>query len=459
MGDGASGRIGTMRVRATAGQAGLLWVVARAVMRGTGMDWKFEGAGQMRSKVQCAIFTLLMLAAPTSALGSGPGTETTLRQQPVASVRVAFDRKGIGRVEARGTADLATGRAVTADDPVRVASISKLVTAIAVMRLVEQGKLDLDADVSAVLGWRLRNPAFPDTPITLRFLLSHRSSLTDRIDYVLPLDADMAKILAEPGAWDAEHAPGSYFRYTNFNFPVVAAVMEKATGERFDLLVKRLALDPLGIRACFNWVACDPSRIARAVVLYRERKPVNDDIHGAMPHCPVTPTSDGSCDVAKVWQPGRNGAIFSPQGGLRISALGLARIGRLLLGHGKLGKVRLLSVSSVKTLLDPLWTYDGANGDPQEGFICRYGLASQTLATRHEGCRDDPFGDGRQRVGHAGDAYGLRSGLWIDYATGEGVAYFATDVLDSDTGLRSAFTRVEEELASGTLPGPGKSEH
>ena len=63
------------------------------------------------------------------------------RQEPVAEVRVAFDRVRLVEVRTRGVADLATGRAVTADQPVRVASISKLVVALAVMRLVEAGTL------------------------------------------------------------------------------------------------------------------------------------------------------------------------------------------------------------------------------------------------------------------------------------------------------------------------------
>lgn len=97
--------------------------------------------------------------------------------EPVAQVRVAFDRNGVVSAQVEGMADhLATGRKITADDPVRVASVSKLVTTIGVMRLVEDGKLDLDADVSTYLGWTLRHPRFPDTPITLRLLLSHRSS-------------------------------------------------------------------------------------------------------------------------------------------------------------------------------------------------------------------------------------------------------------------------------------------
>ena len=94
-----------------------------------------------------------------------------------ARVAIAFDRSGERGNSAQGLADPATGRSVTPDDPVRIASISKLVVAIGVMRLVEQGKLNLDADVSRNLGWQLRNPAFPDRPITLRQLLSHTSSV------------------------------------------------------------------------------------------------------------------------------------------------------------------------------------------------------------------------------------------------------------------------------------------
>lgn len=364
--------------------------------------------------------------------------------QPVAAVRVAFDRHGVTAVRAAGTADLATGRPVTADDPARIASVSKLVTAIGVMRLVEQHRLDLDADVSALLGWRLRNPAFPDRPITLRLLLSHRSSLTDGVDYVLPLDADLRTVLADPKAWDAAHPPGAFFRYTNLNFPVVAAVMERATGERFDRLMARLVLRPLGLDACFNWDGCSAIAKGHAVVQYRDGV-ATKDTPAMIAACPVTPARDGGCDLS-MWRAGANGAIFAPQGGLRLSARGLATIGRLLLGGGRVDGVRLLGARSVALLETPQWRFDGANGDTQGGFICRYGLAVTFLAT--PGCQDDPFGDATPRLGHAGDAYGLRSGLWIDPVAGTGVAYLATDVPPIDSG----FTPVEQGLARGMLP-------
>ena len=365
--------------------------------------------------------------------------------QPAASVRVTFDERGITSVQSEGLADADANRAVAPDSVVRIASISKLVTAIGVMRLVEAGKLDLDADVSRYLGYTFRNPAFPDTPITLRLLLSHRSSLTDTIDYVLPLDGDMRTVLADPKAWDASHAPGTYFRYVNFNFPVVAAVMERATATRFDRLMDRLVIRPLRLKACYQWDTCDDATIAKGVVLYRAGVVTRDDNHGLRPACPVTPASDGSCDLSR-WVAGRNGATFAPQSGLHISMPDLATIGRLLMRGGEVDDVRLLSAASVRTMLTPQWTYDGANGDIGEGWACSYGLGVILTANPQKGCRDDPFGDSRRRFGHLGDAYGLKSGLFVDPARRTGIAYFATDV-PNEPGRRSAYTLTEENLA------------
>lgn len=398
----------------------------------------------------------LSIAAAISCLGRASAAE------PIATVRVAFDRAGIVATRTEGLADIAANRGIRADDPVRIASISKLVVAIGVMRLVEAGKLDLDDDVSRTLGWRLRHPAFPNRPITLRMLLSHRSSLTDAAGYYqIPLDGKLKSVLDDPRAWDNEHAPGTFFRYANLNFPLVATLMETSTGERFDRLMDRLVLRSLGIAACYNWESCDAATAARAVVLYdAERKPVRDDHHGRKPDCSVNPSSQGDCDLSH-WRPGVNGALFSPQGGLRISANGLAKIGRLLLGDGEVDGVRLLKPSSIRALIGPAWTYAPGNGmtaeedlgsQPPRGFFCRYGLAVQTLATPREGCRDDPFGDDKARVGHSGSAYGLVSGLWIDRVSGTGVAYFATGMPEGRNGAHSAFSDVEERLASGQTP-------
>lgn len=377
---------------------------------------------------------------------------------PQARVRVAFDRNGETGVQAQGLADVAARRALTADDPARVASVSKLVTTIGVLRLVEQGKLQLDADVSTLLGFPMRNPAFPDAPITLRMLLSHTSSLTDDAGYWnVPLGEDIRLITGKPEAWDAKHAPGTFFRYTNLNFPLVAQLMERASGERFDRLMRRLVLFPLKLDACFNWSGCSDAAVARAVVLYDDTgEPQKDDLHGQRPGCAVIPAGDGSCDLSR-WQAGANGTLFSPQGGLRISARGLARIGRMLLNDGELDGVRLLAPESVALLATPVWRFDGGNGvigeedEPNRGgFFCAYGLATQHLAQGDgKACRDDLFGDGRARIGHSGNAYGLLSGLWIDRAAGTGVAYFATGVANDSSGAHSNFSATEEQGATG----------
>ena len=145
----------------------------------------------------------------------------------------------------------------------RIASISKLVTTLGVLRLVDSGVLDLDRNVSDYLHWPLRHPQFPDRPITLRLLLSHRSGLTDGADYIIPLGETIRQRLADPRAWDPQHGPGEdWFHYTNLNFPVVASVMEAATGERFDRLMQDLVVKPLGLSACYNWSGCNGAAAA-----------------------------------------------------------------------------------------------------------------------------------------------------------------------------------------------------
>ena len=304
----------------------------------------------------------------------------------------------------------------------------------------------------------LRNPAFPDRPITLRMLLSHTSSLTDGAGYWnVPLGSAITSITNDPKAWDDAHPPGTYFRYTNLNFPLVAQLMERATGERFDLLMRRLVLAPLKLDACFNWSGCSDAAIDRAVVLYdADGAPQKDDLHGKRPDCPVIVSEGDDCDLARA-TPGTNGALFSPQGGLRISVRDLATIGRMLLNDGSLDGVRILKPSSVRILATPVWTSNGHNGEMGEedepsrgGFFCRYGLAMEFLASGNgTTCRDDLFGDGRKRIGHSGNAYGLLSGLWIDRERGTGVAYFATGVGTPAQGEHSAFDLIEEQAARG----------
>ncbi len=338
-----------------------------------------------------------------------------------ATVVVAFDQDKITPLIVEGVADRGTGRLVEANDPVRIASISKLIMALATLRLVDEGKADLNADISDYLGWQVRSPNFPDTPVTLAQLLSHRSGLRDKAGYIIPFGETLEAKLADPAAWYAEAPPGEApFEYANLGSPVVATVLEAATGERYDRLLERTVFAPLGIKACVNWIGCSEEQVARAVVLYRDTGEVaRDDASDLPPNCTI-PVAEGVACPLDDYVPGTNASVFSPQGGVRIGMIDLAKIGRALM-RGPRGD--LLTERSYGEWLVSLMTEIR-----HQEFFCSYGLGNQMIDHPQSACNDRLFGDDVARIGHAGEAYGLRSGLWLDSKAGRGIAYFTTAV-------------------------------
>ncbi len=394
----------------------------------------------MRSGWAWVVASALVLAPGAVMAAEAPATP------PPAAVAVVFDKSGGAEARVvRGLDRLPDGKPVTADHLVRIASISKLVVGLGVMRLAEAGKLDLDADVSRYLGWQLRHPAHPGRKITLAHLLSHRSGITDAAGYALALDADLPTHLTDAKAWDRARRPGGAFEYANLNSAVIAAAIEGVTGERFDLAMQRLVLKPLGVEACYNWASCDDAALGRVVTLYRTNGDVaTDDLRGQRPACPVNRASDGSCDLT-TYRLTRHGAAFSPQGGLRISMNGLARIGTMVLRGGD-GFVSRASLARMARMRDA----KPGGGEGSDGLFCAFGMAMHVTGgpdlPRKNWCRSDLFGDGRRRVGHAGDAFGLRSGLFMDLSAGTGIAFFVTQVDPDAKGLRSAYGPDEEAI-------------
>lgn len=378
---------------------------------------------------------------------------------PLAGLAVVVaDRRGVVRAEARGLADIAAARPLRPDTLVRVASVSKLVVVLGVLRLVEQRRLDLDADVSPLLGFTLRHPRFPDRPITLRLLIGHRAGLGDATAYRLPLGTSLETGL-KAATWGPS-APGARFDYANINFGVIATVMEAATGERFDRLMQRLVLAPMRLDACFNWQGCTPAAIAAAATLYRRGidetawNPAGPwiaqvDADGARPAggCPVARATDTAPCALAAYRPGTNGTLFSPQGGLRISALGLARIGRMLLGGGTIDGRRILRPASVDALFASAPV--GATGGNYDGLMRRWGLI-QCMGGDGATGGDQPLSPHPTAwCGHMGEAYGLLSGLWIDRAADRAYVYALTGLGDDPAALparRSKFMRVEEAI-------------
>jgi CubicO group peptidase (beta-lactamase class C family) len=368
-------------------------------------------------------------------------------------VVVVADRDGVVRSDAHGLAVIEPPRSLTVNTPLRVASVSKAVVAIAVMRLVEAGSLTLDDDVSRWLGWRLRNPAFPDLPVTLRQLLSHTSGVVDGPGYSFALEASLQGSMTA-AHWSAA-APGGRFAYANLNYGIIGTIMEAATGERFDRLMTRLVLAPLQLDAGYNWSGASDAAVAAAAALYRTGKDETDwhpqgefvaqidDLRGVRPACPVR--SAAGCDLA-AYRPGSNGTLFSPQGGLRISAAGLAVIGRMLLRGGEVDGVRLLRAASVRALMTPVWRYSArAQDDTYQGTMLCFGAGLQCLSGV-KGASDQPV-EGAW-WGHLGEAYGLLAGLWIDRAQQRVLVYALTGTKDDPfkPAHRSGFAAVEEAI-------------
>jgi CubicO group peptidase (beta-lactamase class C family) len=201
------------------------------------------------------------------------------------------------------------------------------------------------------------------------------------------------------------------------------------------------------------WDSCDEATVAHAVVL-RERR-AGEDTTTAASRPARGARRDGSCDLS-TWKAGVNGALFSLQGGLRISANGLAKIGRMLLGDGMVDGVRLLTPASVREMSTPVWTWAPGNGETGEGdddgFDCRWAGGADAGHAAIAQVWRRPLRRWAARIGHAGNAYGLLSGCG-DRAGGTGVAYFATDLDGMPHSPHSSFS-AEEQLARGRRAGP-----
>jgi CubicO group peptidase (beta-lactamase class C family) len=399
--------------------------------------------------------------------------------QPLASVSTLVVRDG--RVVFEGQAgrqlidDAAAHRnlAATRDTIYRIASISKLITTLGVMRLVEEGKLALDVDVSTYLGWSLRNPHFPDAPITMRMLLSHQASILDDAGYYWEDALNVSlKDVFTPGAsrygtglmWAKNAKPGDYFSYGNLNWGLIGTVMERVSGERFDRLMKRTVFDPLGIRAGFNPAEMAAVDVAKIATLYRKRVEVNGkEIWN--PSGPWIAQVDDYSQTAPVpragpnYVPGTNGTLFGPQGACRLSAADLGRVMLMLMNEGEFEGRRVLSSTSVREMLREQWRANsaGSNGDVNSGggkqLMNAWGLGNQHFLDLSGPARGDRLieAGGFTAVGHLGDAWGLTSAFVFDPKTKNGMIFLTSGPgvnPETTPGKYSAFHRYEERILS-----------
>ena len=161
---------------------------------------------------------------------------------------------------------------VTEDTYFRVASVTKMVSAIRIMQLVEAGALDLDADLSDYLGFTLRNPYAREVPITLRHLMTHTSSLNQNGSYGR---RGLEALLALEGNHRANYydeVPGTKYRYSNFGAGVMGSVLEAVTGKNVQDTVAEGVFEPLGIDGVLQRYDMDALPVALLQDLPRRRK-------------------------------------------------------------------------------------------------------------------------------------------------------------------------------------------
>jgi CubicO group peptidase (beta-lactamase class C family) len=308
-----------------------------------------------------------------------------------------------------GYADLENGILVDPERTVfRIGSVTKLFTWTAVMQLVEQGKLDLEADVNTYLDFRI-----PDTypqPITLKHLLTHTAGFEDLyLDFVALEPEDQPP----PGEFLASHIParvrppGEDAAYSNYGAALAGYIVARASGQSYDQYIQEHILDPLGMAHSTAIATLHPEVAALQSVGY-----VVQD--GALQ---VFPRFYGPFDLA-------------PMGFLGASATDMARFMIAHLQGGRysdasIPEARILEESTAQQMHTTLYTPDPRILGTAYGFF-------------------DFSDNGQRTIGHSGTAEPMHSLLLLlpDQNLGVFVAYNTLDIgtlTDQHLGFQRAF--------------------
>ena len=327
---------------------------------------------------------------------------------------------------------------MTTDSLFRVASLSKLYTTLGVMQLVDEGAIDLDADASQYLGFNLRHPAYPDTPITVRMIASHTSGVRDSAGYFLPPDQPISSLFyrTSPAYCVYTQAPGSYFTYANLNFGLLGTIIERVSGQRFDEYERTHILKDLDTDADFFPAEMPYETWQRLGSIYR-----GTGGYYATADKPRTyqPTTDNIYGYSLAgYQIGSNGTLFGPQGALRISVKGLGNTLEMLMNDGWFHGKQVVSANSIQEMTKAQWIYNGHNGGTFGGTLLSYGLGMYQIdgGSSARVCRDAQV----DLVGHTGEAYGALTGLFFQPGTRNGFAYIINGEAMSESAGHGQFS-------------------
>ncbi len=303
----------------------------------------------------------------------------------------------------------------------RIASISKSITASAIMKLYEEGKFKLDDDINDYLnGFEVRNPNFPDEKITFRMLLTHTSSIIDGDTYSTIYD------IQDFG----DYKPGDQFEYSNYGYNLLATLIEQISNQDFEDFVQENIFKPLNMKSSFN-----PNKfedVDNIAVLYgidedgnyyerlNDKKRIEDNIVISS----TVRDKDGKIPLGNAFK-------YSPMGGLRTSPNELAKFMIMLSNKGLYNGTRVLKKDTVELMEQIHWYGDALNGL----YKCK-GLGLHIT---------DDLIEGSRLIGHTGEAYGLLSNMFYDENRKFGYIMMlnGNNYKFGDDG----FTKVEKEIA------------
>jgi CubicO group peptidase (beta-lactamase class C family) len=309
-----------------------------------------------------------------------------------------------------GMADRDRSIRLTPETAMNVASIAKTTIGVSMMRLVADGRLDLDADINTYLPFRVVNPHHPDATITLRQLATHTSSITDRRDFYASLyrpvherQASLHDLLYSYLAADGEEyrvenfldvAPGASRDYSNLGATLAAYIVERIVGEPFRAHSRRVIFAPLGLESA-AWVGSEHGELPRSRLYAQDQTGTRQ----------VEPYALASY----------------PDGGLRISINDLARYFAMLMGDGSYDDVRVIEPDALAEMKRFQWTAQSKPAD----FDLADGNSGLFWRTKFGG----------RRVGHGGNDEGVAAEMLTDAEGRVGV------ILVSNTSLHGEANR------------------
>lgn len=305
-----------------------------------------------------------------------------LAAAPSAGLAIAVtDRQRTLYTAGLGYADLASHRPVLADTTFQIGSIGKSMTALAVLQLVESGRLDIDAPFSTHLPWFAIPSRFG--PITLRHLLSHSAGLPAGTDFTPAARYEGFALRETEAAWE----PGSRFHYSNTGYKLLGWLLEDITGQDYGSVIRRRVLEPLGMAATEPVIThATRHRMATGYV------PLHDDRPYRL--------SDTLIPATWMEYPVGDGSQAS-------TAADMARYARVWLngGRGEIGSVASPVLYSMMTTP----TISMSRGDAyQHDYGYGFGIISHQA-------------DGHHFIGHGGSTVGFRAIMLTDQTDGLGV--------------------------------------